>query len=129
MVAATGGLFVVVAYDVTVDRRRQKLAQRLLDFGERVQYSVFEMDLRSPATYERMLTRVRRTIDAGEDSVRVYRLCPACRESLVCLGVAAPVERAGLVVVQPEPFDRDRCLRLCSLLACGAVRRLERATA
>lgn len=99
MAGARGGLFVVVAYDVPVDRRRQKLAQRLLDFGERVQYSVFEMDLGSPSTFERMLARVRQTIDAGEDSVRVYRLCPACRGNLVCLGVAAPVERAGLVVV------------------------------
>ena len=31
-----------VAYDITDDKRRNKVAKILKDFGKRVQYSVFE---------------------------------------------------------------------------------------
>lgn len=33
--------FFLVSYDVSDDKRRNKVAKRLLDYGERVQYSVF----------------------------------------------------------------------------------------
>ncbi|HIP96765.1 MAG TPA: CRISPR-associated endonuclease Cas2, partial [Anaerolineae bacterium] len=35
-------MFVVVAYDISNDRRRTKLHDTLLNFGTPVQYSVFE---------------------------------------------------------------------------------------
>ena len=39
--------FVLVCYDIPDDRRRTKVMQTLLDFGRRVQYSVFECDLKA----------------------------------------------------------------------------------
>ena len=38
-------MLIVVSYDVPDDRRRTRLAHILKDFGERVQYSVFECRL------------------------------------------------------------------------------------
>src|SRR6185436_13646804 len=35
-------MLILVSYDIPDDRRRTKLANALKDFGERVQYSVFE---------------------------------------------------------------------------------------
>ena len=42
--------WIVVSYDVPDDRRRTRLADRLLDFGVRVQYSVFEAPPGTAAT-------------------------------------------------------------------------------
>jgi len=38
-------MLILVSYDIPNDRRRVKIAKTLEDFGDRVQYSVFECDL------------------------------------------------------------------------------------
>jgi CRISPR-associated protein Cas2 len=38
-------MLIVVSYDILNDSRRTRLAHALKDFGERVQYSVFECRL------------------------------------------------------------------------------------
>ena len=35
-------MFIIVCYDIASDKRRNKVAKKLKDFGERVQRSVFE---------------------------------------------------------------------------------------
>lgn len=35
----------VISYDISNDRRRNKIAKILLDYGRRVQYSVFECEM------------------------------------------------------------------------------------
>ena len=35
-------MFIVISYDIPADKRRTKLAQLLENYGQRVQYSVFE---------------------------------------------------------------------------------------
>jgi CRISPR-associated protein Cas2 len=62
-----------VAYDVPDDRRRERVASWLEGWGERVQKSVFELELR-PAEYQRMRQGLLRLIDREIDSVRVYHL-------------------------------------------------------
>ena len=38
-------MFLAVAYDCSNDKRRNRVAKILLDYGYRVQYSVFEVEL------------------------------------------------------------------------------------
>ena len=38
-------MLILVSYDIIDDYRRTKLAKKLLDWGQRVQYSVFECEL------------------------------------------------------------------------------------
>ena len=59
------------------DRRRTKVMQTLLDFGRRVQYSVFECDLKAK-DLDRLLKKLGRLVDKTEDSVRFYFLCESC---------------------------------------------------
>jgi len=73
--------FVVVAYDISVDRRRTKLHNTLLDFGTPVQYSVFECWL-TPAQVKQMRAKVRKVIRPRKDHVRYYFLCAACAERI-----------------------------------------------
>ena len=63
----------LVAYDVVDDRRRTRLAKVLESYGDRIQYSVFLVDL-TPAQEVRMRAKVRSVIDERDDSVLFCRL-------------------------------------------------------
>ena len=69
--------FIVVAYDISNDRRRTRLHNALLDFGAPVQYSVFECWL-APDEFKRMQAKVNKAIRPQKDHVRYYVLCAAC---------------------------------------------------
>jgi len=70
--------FVAVSYDIPDDRRRNRVCKLLKDYGERVQYSVFECMLR-PNDLKRMQERLKPLLVPEEDDVRFYRLCQTCR--------------------------------------------------
>jgi CRISPR-associated protein Cas2 len=77
--------FVLVVYDISNDRRRTKLHNKLLDFGTPVQYSVFEC-LLDEEGLERMKKAVMRVIRPRVDRVRFYYLCARClpRTEVTC---------------------------------------------
>ena len=58
----------LIAYDVTDDRRRVKIANLLSAHGDRVQFSVFIVDCR-PAKLIRVRARLAALIKPGEDSI------------------------------------------------------------
>ncbi len=74
-------------YVIPDDRSRQRLSQVLLDFGTRVQESVFQC-LINPSLAEEMLARIRRTIEENTDKVHVLALCDACGGRVANYGVA-----------------------------------------
>jgi len=67
----------VVAYDISVDRRRTRLFNTLKRYGIAVQESVFECHL-SAAQFLKMKQDVEAVIDPTEDQVRYYDLCSQC---------------------------------------------------
>jgi|GEM_PF-175375 len=77
--------FVVVSYDIPQDRRRGRVCKLLKDYGERVQYSVFECLLR-PDELKRLRERLKPLLVPEEDDVRFYRLCETCRPKAVIWG-------------------------------------------
>ena len=69
---------VLISYDVSTEtadgrRRLRKVAQACLDFGQRVQKSVFECSV-TEAQFEEVVRRLVDIIEKTEDSLRVYRL-------------------------------------------------------
>ncbi len=90
--------FYLISYDIPDDRRRQKVANLLLDYGSRVQGSVFEVWL-TARLHRELRKRLAPLIDREADSVRVYRLCAACRGEVVELGGGGLPEPPGLIVV------------------------------
>ena len=69
---------VLVSYDVsTVDkagvRRLRRVAKACLDYGQRVQNSVFECDI-DPAQWTALKQRLIDLIEAEQDSLRFYFL-------------------------------------------------------
>lgn len=71
-------MMVLVSYDVRTDtaagrRRLRRVARAVKDFGQRVQYSVFECDV-DPAQWTLLRARLIAEIDPDHDSLRFYRL-------------------------------------------------------
>jgi CRISPR-associated protein Cas2 len=78
----------LVAYDVIDDTRRSRLAKKLQSYGDRVQYSVFWIEI-GPARFVRLRAALEKIVDSGEDSVMLLDLGPASApvgERVVYLG-------------------------------------------
>jgi len=88
----------LVTYDIMCDKTRDKVAACLEDFGDRVQLSVFEVDV-DAALYQRMVTRLKSLIDPEKDSVRIYPICASCAGKLTVLGVAQVVGDPEVIVI------------------------------
>jgi len=69
----------VVSYDISDDRVRSNMAKALLAYGERVQYSVFEVSVQDRAELDRLCQHLRDIADQ-QSEVRLYRICANCRE-------------------------------------------------
>ncbi len=89
-------MFVVASYDIPDDRRRTRMANILMDFGKRIQYSVFECVL-SEEQLREMLRRVERVVEPQEDRVRIYRLCRQCLNDVKIIGL-------GEITEDPEVY-------------------------
>ena len=70
----------LVCYDVSDDAVRERVAKTLLGYGQRVQYSVFEVLIHSPAELNE-LCRALQAVADEETNIRFYRLCEHCRNA------------------------------------------------
>ncbi|MCG3158179.1 MAG: CRISPR-associated endonuclease Cas2 [bacterium] len=88
----------LVSYDIVDTSQRTRLAKRLLNFGKRVQYSVFECQL-EPQQLEQMKQQALPFVDLEQDSLRLYRLCENCAASVESFGVKKGWEAEDTLVV------------------------------
>ena len=58
----------LICYDIIHDRRRDRVATTLQEYGDRVQYSVFIVDI-SPARLLQLKSELEQLIDSDEDSI------------------------------------------------------------
>ncbi|GAB4520274.1 MAG: hypothetical protein Kow0047_31510 [Anaerolineae bacterium] len=79
--------WVVISYDIVDDRRRTRVMKTLEGYGQRVQYSVFECELR-PSDLRKLKERLERLIEPDEDDIRFYTLCESCLDKVITLGRA-----------------------------------------
>jgi CRISPR-associated protein Cas2 len=91
-------MFIVIAYDISDDKRRTRLYKTLLGYGEPVQYSVFECVL-TGAQFETLLKAVARVIKPAEDHVRYYELCQGCNGRIRTVGQVPVTARPTVLVV------------------------------
>lgn len=88
----------VIAYDSPCDKRRRKLATLLEGYGVRVQYSVFECQLR-PETLEQLRRRLERLIQPEVDRVRLWPLSSRCCARILNLGSNVPAPGFADIVI------------------------------
>ncbi|MFN3373486.1 MAG: CRISPR-associated endonuclease Cas2 [Chloroflexus sp.] len=92
-------MFYVISYDISVDRRRLKIAKLLEGYGQRVLESVFECDLEAGA-YRQLRQKLDRLIRVEEgDSLRIYHLCGICRHHVEIIGNGPPLETSADVYI------------------------------
>lgn len=91
-------MFVIVTYDIADDARRLRVATKLKDYGERVQYSVFECIL-DDRMLQSLIREVTPLIEPEEDSLRLYRLCEGCRKVISVYGRGVVTEDKEVFIV------------------------------
>jgi len=67
----------LITYDIANPRRLQRVAKVMLDYGLRVQRSIFEADI-SPAQFRELCDRTEAEMDFQEDGVKYFPLCKQC---------------------------------------------------
>jgi CRISPR-associated protein Cas2 len=92
---------VLIAYDVSTvtaagQRRLRRVARACADYGQRVQYSVFEC-LVGSVEWALLRQRLLDEVDLKEDSLRIYFLDAAVR--VEHHGVKEPVDLEGPLVI------------------------------
>lgn len=76
----------VISYDIDKDKIRNKIAKLLEDYGKRVQYSVFECDIKE-SQYEELYSRLAQIMSGEvEGNIRFYVLCKSCVSKTAILG-------------------------------------------
>jgi CRISPR-associated protein Cas2 len=88
----------VICYDISDDGRRGRVAHALLDFGSRIQESVFVANLDQELA-GRMMERLAKLMESEQDRLHVFELCGACSGRTKALGRAELVEDREFYVI------------------------------
>jgi CRISPR-associated protein Cas2 len=96
-------MMVLVSYDVSTltaagRRRLRRVARASLDFGQRVQLSVFECQL-EPAQWAALKHRLIEEIDPKTDSIRFYYLGANWRRRVEHVGARPALDLEGPLVI------------------------------
>jgi len=96
-------MMVVVSYDVsTIDpggqARLRRVAKVCRDYGQRVQYSVFECSV-DPAQWVLLRAKLLTEIDRDQDSLRFYFLGANWRNRVEHVGANKPIDPEDPLVV------------------------------
>ncbi|MBY0256940.1 CRISPR-associated endonuclease Cas2 [Methylobacterium sp.] len=96
-------MLMLITYDVSTEttagrRRLRRVARACLDFGQRVQQSVFECEV-DPAQWEALRARLIAEIDSNEDSLRFYRLGAEGRRRVEHVGAHPVLDLGGPLIM------------------------------
>ena len=96
-------MMILVSYDVSTSteggkRRLRRVARACLDWGQRVQFSVFECDV-DPAQWAVLRDRLVKEIDPESDSLRFYHLGANWRRRVEHLGAKPAYDPDGPLIL------------------------------
>jgi len=97
-----GKMLVLVSYDVSTtdpggSRRLNRVAKACLDYGQRVQYSVFECIV-DPAQWAVLKQRLTDEINQEKDSLRFYYLGSNWRRRVEHIGAKEGIDQEGPLI-------------------------------
>ncbi len=96
-------MLILVTYDVSTEteagkRRLRRVAKVCLNYGQRVQKSVFECKV-DQAKFETLQRQLLQEIDKGEDNLRFYRLREPLEQNVFEFGKFRAVDFEGTLIV------------------------------
>lgn len=88
----------MVSYDVNTEspagrKRLRKIAKTCQDYGQRVQFSIFECEV-SPARWVELRARLLAIMDSSIDSLRFYNLGADGQKRIEHVGAKLPLDLA-----------------------------------
>ena len=95
-------MLVLVSYDVNTEdsagrRRLRRIAKQCCNWGQRVQYSVFECQV-DPAQWTQLRAALLREMDESKDSLRFYFLGSPWRGKIEHVGVKPSYDPDGPLI-------------------------------
>jgi CRISPR-associated protein Cas2 len=89
-------MLMLITYDVNTEdkagrRRLRRVARACLDFGQRVQFSVFECEV-DPAQWTALRARLIGEIEPATDSLRFYHLGANAKRRIEHIGAKAALD-------------------------------------
>lgn len=95
-------MLVLITYDVNTEdtagrRRLRRVARACLDYGQRVQHSVFECEV-DPAQWTELRARLLAEADPAKDSLRFYQLGAKGRQRVEHVGAKPVLDLEGPLV-------------------------------
>ncbi len=96
-------MMVLVSYDIAMDdkngpRRLRRVAKICTNYGQRVQYSVFECTV-DPALWVKVRAQLIKTIDQEKDSLRFYFLGSNWKRRIEHIGAKQSLDPEGPLVL------------------------------
>ena len=96
-------MLVLVTYDVRTsepggEKRLRRVAKACRDWGQRVQYSVFEIEV-DPAQWTRLRSRLEALIEPEHDSLRYYFLGANWQRRVEHVGAKPAADLGGPLIV------------------------------
>lgn len=96
-------MFVLITYDVNITyesgaKRLRNVAKACVDYGKRVQNSVFECVL-TDAQFLMLKNRLKNIIDSKQDSVRFYMLGKNWKKNIETIGKDNGVDLTGDLII------------------------------
>ena len=96
-------MMVLVSYDVSMEdengpRRLRRVANTCKDYGQRVQYSVFECIV-DPAQWTVFRQRLLDEIDKDKDSLRFYFLGANWKRRVEHIGAKPSIDQEGPLII------------------------------
>ena len=96
-------MMVLITYDVSTEsdggkRRLRRVARACRDFGQRVQYSVFECEV-DPAQWVKLRNRLIKEVDLETDSLRFYQLGANWKGRVEHLGSKPTLDLEGPLIL------------------------------
>ena len=95
-------MFVLISYDVSTQdkegpRRLRRIAKICQNYGQRVQYSVFECIV-DPAQWANLRAKLMDEMDPAKDSLRFYYLGSNWRRRVEHVGAKPSIDQEGPLV-------------------------------
>ena len=96
-------MLVLITYDVNTEdaagrKRLRQVSKQCVDYGQRVQNSVFEC-LVDPAQYKLLQTKLLEISDPAKDSLRFYQLGNKYQSKIEHFGAKTSYEPEGVLLV------------------------------
>ncbi len=88
----------IISYDIVCNKRRYRLDKSLAQYGQRIQYSIYQVILNTDE-FSRLRKNIKQIINAQEDKVNYYRICRWCQNKTVLQGKAALSPTAGYTCI------------------------------